>query len=106
MKHTEILALLEPWEKQIKELERVYEAVSRLIGREIESPLWAAVWKMADAYTASVEARIPGAETWLSWWFWENRCGAKGLQAKAPKWKKGKRLRKLSTLARLLAAKG
>lgn len=33
---------------------------------------------------------------------WENHYGAKGLKARAGRWKSGRRIRKLSTLARLL----
>ena len=47
----------------------------------IQSKIWSATWQMFDLMLAAVAGQIGDESEWLSWYVYENDCGARGMEA-------------------------
>lgn len=70
--------IIEEWASLQADLRTQYEDFYRLTHACVESPLWAPVFRLWEAYTAEVSRRIGDQCEWLSWFELENEMGAKG----------------------------
>lgn len=62
-------------------LSESFEAMKQHAGADIESPLWQRVFGMFDRYKDQVGESVNGdASDWLSWFIFDNECGANGLK--------------------------
>jgi hypothetical protein len=81
MKREEMLQHLKRWESVVREIEAVDDALEELTGREPEGRLTTAMWAAVGAYAETLETLLIGssANTWLEWYWVENRMGERGL---------------------------
>jgi hypothetical protein len=81
---TDNLAKIEEWARIICAYQAQYEALENVIGVDPDGPLAKAIGDVADAYTAAVSEQIGDEEEWLSWYWFDNDMGKKGLSAGKP----------------------
>jgi hypothetical protein len=62
-------------------LDAVFAQAESVLGSTPESPLFEAVYKMADAYAAAIAREIGDHEGAVSWYIHDNECGERGLTA-------------------------
>lgn len=70
------LALLGGWTKQHAAVEALMAGVESSIGLDPNGPLFATVWKLFDAYTATLSVEVGDYCGWLEWYQAENDLGA------------------------------
>ena len=97
MTKKEILAELQQWETTQKALDAQLDQLYDLMGAQPDSPLFKAIYAVAEAHTNTV-ARIVGDDTEaMRWWQFECRFGERPMQAAIH----GKKLRLISNLKQL-----
>lgn len=97
MTKKEIYAELQQWQDVQKSMDAQLDLLYDLVGCQPDSPLLAAIYKVADAHTNAV-ARIIGDDTKaMDWWKFECRFGDNPMQAAIH----GKKMRVVSNLKQL-----
>jgi hypothetical protein len=96
----EILPILTEWRDTIRKAEAdISEYIAPL--RPIpESPLYDIPWRLMDAYTHAVSARIGDQAEWLAWYWADNEMGAKAMELRVAG--KTYKVRTLKQLARVI----
>lgn len=90
------LALLGDWKAHHDAVEKMMDGIKTSIGLDPSGPMFDTVWKLFDAYTASLAAEVGDFGGWMVWYQAENDMGMRGHEAGYD----GK-LRKIKTLAHL-----
>lgn len=72
---TNTLSLLGDWQKHHAAVEALMEGVESSIGLDPNGPLFATVWKLFDAYTATLAVEVGDFGGWLEWYYAENDMG-------------------------------
>jgi hypothetical protein len=79
MKHPDredTLALLGEWAKHHAAVEDLMDGVESSIGLDPNGPMFETVWKLFDAYTATLSVEIGDFDGWLEWHRADNDMGA------------------------------
>lgn len=93
-RQAEIFPKLEEWKKRHDELDSIFESMKAVTGSGVDSPLWACVWSLWEAYTKGVERDVCDDFDFLSWYNYDNDMGKKALPVFSP----GGREKKIKTL--------
>lgn len=80
-----------------RKLNAASDALEKLTGCNMDSPLLLAMWQLFDAQVDAVSELLGDSHGWLSWFIWENGCGRKKLAVRHP----GQPLRRIATPADL-----
>lgn len=99
MKYNKELQQLMDWEQQYRNINQSYELVKVAFHANVECPAFNSTFMLFDKYTDVLSDLLGDDDQWLNWYAWENSFGTKGLEAKAPTWKK---LRKINSITKLL----
>ena len=95
--------LLVQWQEQYESCEEAQKLLDQLLrGFDTDSPLGAAIWATFDKYTDTLAAVVDDTGGWLSWYCWDNSMGKKAHKAKAPSWKKFKKVKTLKDLCKII----
>jgi hypothetical protein len=100
----EIHDALLPWLATHIELELQFENLARVVGLADNNPLENTAYRVHQAYTEALSRELGDSFNWLHWFLYDNDRGKRGLEAKAPGWKKLRRIRNLHDLAKLILA--
>lgn len=90
------LTLLGDWQKHHAAVEKLMDGITETIGLDPNGPMFATVWSLFDAYTATLAVEVGDFDGWLEWFYAENEMGAGGKAAGYDK-----NLRKIKTLGDL-----
>lgn len=75
------LALLGDWKAHHDAVEKLMDGIKDCIGLDPDGPMFDTVWRLFDAYTASLAAQIGDFGGWLVWYQAENDTGKRGHEA-------------------------
>lgn len=76
------LALLVEWQANHDAVEKLMNGMETNIGLDPNGPLFNVVWRMFDAYTATLSVELGDySGVWLQWYCAENGMGSKAMQA-------------------------
>ena len=87
------LVLLREWKQHHDAVAKLLGSLEATIGLNYSGPLFETVWKLFDAYTATLAVEVSDFDGWLEWFILENYMGGKALQAGFDN-----KMRKISTL--------
>jgi len=94
--------ILDEWIESFNEVEAAYKKLKDAFGASPESSVVATLYNTHAKYTRLVEEKVGDEDGWLEWYLWDNYSGKRGLKAKAPSWKKDRRIRNTTDLAALI----
>jgi len=77
---SQTLTTLKSVVQRYRKLKGVTEQFNALAGATSDSPLLLAAWEVFDAYVDQVSEKIGDKADWLTWFIWENECGARGFE--------------------------
>lgn len=101
----ELMALLNTWVSQYRDIDSVYTLLHDLFQIAPESKVATTLYDTHRKYTLLLEKyleeRFPNASAWLEWFLWDNKCGRSGSEAKLSTWKKYKKIETIKDLASL-----
>lgn len=75
------LALLTDWHRHYQCVDALLNDIKASMGLNPEGRLFETVWKLFDAYSATLGVELGDYYGWLEWFQVENDMGAKGLEA-------------------------
>ena len=96
--------LLGHWLASFKQIEAAYQKLRDAFGATPESEIVKAMYDTHHEYTKLVAEKVGDKDGWLEWFLWENNAGAKGLEAKAPCWKKARKIKTVKDLEAIIVA--
>ena len=102
MTKPEAIKLLEAWQRQHEQCEKVYQLSKELMGSNPDCPLMATLWDTLQAYTRALAVLIGDSDGWLEWYQWDNGMGEKALKARASSWKRFRSIKNVRDLADLI----
>ena len=97
-------ALLGHWLASFKQIDAAYQKLRDAFGATPESEVVKALYETHGEYTKLVSEKVGDKDGWLEWFLWENDAGAKGLEAKAPGWKKARKIKTVKDLEAIIVA--
>lgn len=101
----ERIALLEEWLKEFQRVEAACSALEALFGKDHEGRIQMHLHGLFESYSRMVAIQVGDKDKWLDWFLWDNYCGKKALEAKAPSWKKSRKIRTVKDLEAIISAK-
>lgn len=91
--------MLKNWLECFLRIEAEFDALNKLLGVSAESPLIRAMYEGHDLATKYLSELLGDENNMLDWFLWDNQCGERQLKAKAPSWKKARKINSLKSLA-------
>lgn len=79
MNKQEKIKLITKLVDQYKQLDLCFDLFYKLCGGDSDSKLGRAAWSVFDSYVDLAAAQIGDSPVGLSWFIWDNECGAKKL---------------------------
>lgn len=104
MTHKERIKLLREWEKQVCEVDTLWKSLRILFDCRPESQIFQVLYGTLIKYSHVVSALVCDGGDWLEWYHFENAMGGKQMEAKAGAWKKGRKIKSIEDLCRLIEA--
>jgi len=101
----ERIALLERWLAEYKRVEAINQALVGLFHSNPEGPVHLCYYELFSAYGHLVGEKVGDNNDWLGWFIWENDCGKNAMEARAPSWKKARKIRTVKDLEAIISAK-
>lgn len=101
----ERIALLEEWLKESKQVGASIEAIEALFGKDCEGRIQSHLLGLFESYSRLVAIQVGDDSKWLDWFIWDNDCGKSAMEAKAPSWKKARKIRTVKDLEAIISAK-
>ena len=80
MTRKEKIALLKTWLATYKQIDDFYTRFQKITGCVPESDLGQALLRPFVNYTEALSKLVNDQGAWLSWFIWENDCGAKAYE--------------------------
>lgn len=77
------LILLDEWQKMQISLYALFDGMRPAFGSLVETSLFETTWRLFDAYTVALSARLGDTtfEPWMQWYAFENGMGTKKYPA-------------------------
>jgi len=97
----EIEKHLSKWEQNVELTDERMSAMFDALKLQPESPLYAMVWELQDAYTKTMSALVGDFDGWLSWYRLDNNMGVNRYSA-APFRGKLRKIKNVRDLAKLV----
>lgn len=101
----ERIALLEEWLKEFQGIQRTCAAIQALFGSDHECLIQTHFYGLFESYSRLVAIQVGDDSKWLDWFLWDNDCGKSAMEAKAPSWKKARKIRTVKDLEAIISAK-
>lgn len=101
----ERIALLEEWLKEFEKVESACRLINLLFGNSPEGHIQTRFHQLFDSYSRLVSIQVGDGNMWLEWFRYDNVCGKAALEAKAPSWKKARKIRTVKDLEAIISAK-
>lgn len=98
----EAIELLTDCVEMYQNLEDFHVSAHQVLGTHPDSPLAKHIWEPFFAYADTLSRLLQDDTNFLRWYVEDNDCGAKDYPAKASKWKKGKPIKTIKDLWKLI----
>jgi len=104
--HEERLKLLTEWRDASLALDEAAENFTSLLGIEDleRCPILLAAWRLHEAYTTSLSARVGDKYDWLNWWWYDAKRGKGTCEVTLSAWDKPKPIRTVEDLCEVIEA--
>lgn len=100
---TETAELLQRWLESWQKIEAAYKDLRLLFGASPESAVVGAMYETHAQLTKLVAEKVGDKDGWLDWFLWDNAAGQRGMEAKAPGWKRPRKIKNVKDLETLIA---
>lgn len=95
--------LLQRWLESWQKIEAAYADLRLMFGASPESPIVGAMFETHAQLTKLVSEKVGDKDGWLNWFLCDNAAGQRGMEAKAPGWKRPRKIKTLKQLETLIA---
>lgn len=101
----ERIALLEEWLIEHEKVESACSLIESLFGNSPEGHIQTRFRQLFESYSRLAAIQVGDDQNWLDWFIWDNDCGKSAMEAKAPSWKKARKIRTVKDLEAIISAK-